>query len=354
MDTEIETKLNEIAEGNRKKLDEIDKALARLNSPQLCVMDEGNTSPEHKTFMSWVRGGDKAISPAEHKTLTIGSDPSFGYAVPAELSRDIIHTMTEGNPLRPLVKTYNTSNTSLEVLKRSASGAVAFQTTETSEMTETAGLAYAKLTYTPKTSYYLLKVGVNMLEDAKVDMNAEIAQELGDAFGTFEANECVNGTAGLIANIGDGTLNTYKELHVGSTSALDADKIMDLLYTLPSRYRAGASWMMSGATFSKVRQLKSATTNMYLFTDFTAPEPRLLGYPVILNENMPAVTSSLYPIGFGNWSRAFAICDRYPQFTLQRLNEKYAEYGIVGFLARMRSVCGPLDGAAAVFLQMAT
>jgi HK97 family phage major capsid protein len=80
----------------------------------------------------------------------------------------------------------------------------------------------------------------------------------------------------------------------------------------------------------------------------------LCGYPVTLVENMPAATSALYPIGFGNWEKAFGIVDRYPQFTMQRLDQTFAVYGIIGFLGRFRTTHGPLIGEAAHFLQMST
>lgn len=357
MDSAIETKFKEVQAENRRHLDAIDTELARMKTPMLRDIREldggGRPTPERKAFERFLRKGEQGMTVDEVKTLTIGSDPSFGYACPPQLATDILHAMTEGNPMRKLARVYSTSNTSLEVLKKSASGAVVLQSSEVGEIVETTGLAYAKLTMTPKTRVYLLKAGVNFLDDAAVNVEQEIGIELGEAFGTYEANDHINGTEGIIANIGDGTLNTYAHTSAGSTTTLTAEKLMDLLYSLPTRFLPNAKWIMNRSTMSAVRKLKDAGTGTFLLSPMldTAGQT-LLGYPVVLDDYMPAATSGLFPIGFGDWSKAFGICDRTPGFTVQRLDQTFAVYGIIGYLARHRSTSSPLVGEAAVFLEM--
>ena len=360
----IESKINELARGVEdltgnlgSRLSDVEKEVLRMKTPGLGSFGDAKRTEEDKTFSGWLRKG--ALGPAEQKVLTIGSDPSFGYACPPQLSSEILHALTEGNPMRGISRVYQTERTSLEILKKSASGAVVLQSSEVGEILETTGLAYAKLTFTPKTEVYLLKQSVLHLEDTAFPMEQEIALELGEAFGTYEADAHINGTEGIIANIGDGTLNTYNHTHTGSTTIIDPDKIIELTYSIPTRFLRGASFIMNRATMAYVRCLKSATTNMYLAQPLTGEtgvggREQLCGYPVILNDNMPAMTSALYPIGFGDWSKAFGIVDHSPGFTVQRMAEQFAIYGIIGFLARFRTTSGPLVGEAAHFLQMST
>jgi HK97 family phage major capsid protein len=347
----ISTHNDELIDGLHSRLNEVELEVARQKSPALWGSPEKGKTKEDKVFNEWLRKG--ALSPDERKVLTVGSDPSFGFACPPQLSSEILHALTEGSPMRGISRIFQTSNNSLEILKKSASGAVVYQTSEVSEILETTGLAYAKLTLTPKTEVYLLKASVINLEDAVLNIEAEISQELGEAFGTFEANQHINGTEGILANIGDGTLNTYNHTHVGSTTVFEADDLIALTYAIPTRFLAGARFIMNRATMSYIRQLKSATTNMYLLDPLSErDELQLCGYPVTLNDNMPNISSGLYPVGFGNWQKAFGIVDRYPAFTVQRMAEAFAIYGIVGFLARFRTTHGPLVGEAAHFLQM--
>jgi HK97 family phage major capsid protein len=361
VDYEIERKLNELADSNREKLDksskqidEIITELARMKCPDLRDWSQlGNKSamrtPEQKAFDGWYRTG--TLTPDEKKTLTIGSDPSFGFACPPQLETSILHALTEGNPLRGISRVYQTSNTSLEILKKSASGAVVLQSSEVGEIIETTGLAYAKITATPATEVYLLKAGLSFLEDSKIDMDAEIALELGEAFSSYEAAAQI---AVLVGNGGDGTLNTYKELHAGSTSVITADIIMSLIYTLPTRFLSNAKFLVNRSTLAYIRTIKSVADGRYMFIDSrTSGVPSTLaGFPVIVHDSMPSISSANYVLAFGDFSKGFGIVDRTPGFTVQRMAERYAEFGIVGFLARFRTISTPLVGEAIVLLQM--
>jgi HK97 family phage major capsid protein len=351
-ETQLENKVREIRDSWDVKFDEIDKEIARLKRPRL-YGDPGDgrcdPTPEDKAFDVWFRRG--ALSPESVKTLTVGSDPSFGYACPPQLAREIYHSLTLGNPLRPLAKVYQTDKNSLEVLKKSASGSVVLQSSEVGEILETTGLAYQKLTFTPATEVYLLKCSNIQLEDAAFDMEQEIATELGDAFATYE---CTAQAAALVANISDGTLNTYNHTHAGSTTVISGDNIINLTYAVTQPYLANARFIMNRTTAAYIRTLKDGSTGAYLWQSLLTggDRDRLCGFPVTICDDFPAMTSALYPIAFGDLSKGFAICDRFPSFQVQRLNERYAEYGITAFLARFRTISGPLDGKAIHWLQM--
>jgi HK97 family phage major capsid protein len=359
MNKELEDKIGAIADEYRegakvvnKRFAEMNLALARLKTPNLWAVPDPpiERTAEDKAFSEWIRRGTVDL---ETKVLTIGSDPSFGFSCPPQLSSEILHALTEGSPMRGLAKGYSTNRTSLEILKKSASGAVVEQSSEVGEILETTGLAYAKLTFTPKTLVYLLKQSVLHLEDTAFPMEQEIALELGEAFATYEADKHINGTEGLLANVGDGTLNTYPELHAGSTSVITAEILIDLIYGLPTRFLANAKFIMNRPTLAYVRKIKDAVSGVFLLSPLqTGKAPDLCGFPVIVNDNMPSIGSANYVIGFGDWNKAFGIVDTTPTFTVQRMLEHYAVYGIVGYLARFRTTSGPLVGEAATFLQM--
>jgi HK97 family phage major capsid protein len=309
---------------------------------------------EGRAFGEWFRKG--ILGPSEAKVLTIASDPSAGFMCPSELSEEILHALTEGDPVRKVAKVLSTSNNSLEILKKSASGTVVKQATETTLIAETTGLAYAKLVFTPVPLVYLLQASNDFLADSAINVEAEIAQELGEAFGAYDA---ADHTAALIANCGDGTLNTYAEKHGGSTSVISADSILNLTYQLPTRFLSGAKFMMNRVTLAYIRTIKDVVTGAYMWSPTWAAlgggantVETLCGYPIVVNDEMPAMTSALYPILFGDFSKAFAIVDRTPGFSVQRLAERYAEYAITAYLARFRTISGPLVGEALVAYQM--
>ena len=59
------------------------------------------------------------------------------------------------------------------------------------------------------------------------------------------------------------------------------------------------------------------------------------GYPYQINQDMAVMAANAKSILFGNFSR-YVISD-VREFTLLRLQERYAEFGQVGFLAFTRS-----------------
>jgi HK97 family phage major capsid protein len=346
--------------------DEVYKSLAIIDEVKAQIETQGSRPPvgfqsksssaEELAFSDWFRKG--IIGPSEAKVLTIASDPSAGYMVPAQLSSEIISALTEGDTVRKVARVMQTSNNSLEVLKKSASGAVVKQATETALIAATTGLAFDKLTFTPEPLVYLLQVGNDFLADSAISVDSFMTQELGEAFGTYDA---AAHTAALIANCGDGTLNTYKEKHGGSTTAITADSIINLTYELPTRFLANAKFMMNRTTLAYIRTIKDAVTGAYMWFPAWAAlgggasaVETLCGYPIVVNDNMPAMTSALYPILFGDFSKGFAVVDRNPGFSVQRLAERYAEYSITAFLARFRTTSGPLVGEALVAYQMST
>ena len=83
------------------------------------------------------------------------------------------------------------------------------------------------------------------------------------------------------------------------------DALIDLVYALAAPYRAGASFVMNSRTAGAVRKLKDAD-GRHLWSDgFAAGEPaRLLGYPVLIAEDMPDIAADAFPVAFGDFSRA--------------------------------------------------
>lgn len=90
---------------------------------------------------------------------------------------------------------------------------------------------------------------------------------------------------------------TWDKKNSISTNALTADNLLAAIALMPAGYAAGAKFAMSTATlFGTVYPLKD-TTDAYYFTDTEkGGVHRLFGFPVVLDDNIPAGT-----ILFGNF-----------------------------------------------------
>lgn len=120
-----------------------------------------------------------------------------------------------------------------------------------------------------------------------------------------------------------------------SATAVTADELMDLYYSLKSPYRKKSVWVLNDSTIKAIRKLKD-TNGQYLWQpSLTAGTPdTILGRPVKTSAYMPTIAAGAKTIAFGDFSY-YWIADRQGR-SFKRLNELFAATGQVGFLASQR------------------
>jgi HK97 family phage major capsid protein len=127
------------------------------------------------------------------------------------------------------------------------------------------------------------------------------------------------------------------------------DEITDLFYSLKPAYRRRAVWVMNDTTIKMLAKIKTgvASDNRYIWREnLQGPEPpTLLGRPVVSAYEMPNPTTGLAPVAFGDFSY-FWIAER-AGTQIQRLNERYAELGLIG-VRGMRRIDSELTQAEAI------
>ena len=112
--------------------------------------------------------------------------------------------------------------------------------------------------------------------------------------------------------------------------------MLDLFYSLSRPYRAQARWLSSDPMIKLIRKLKDNDGQYLWQPGLQADEPdRILGRPVIASSYVPAPAASARSLAFGDMSY-YRIADRLGT-TMQRLDEKYADTGQVGFRMRSRT-----------------
>jgi HK97 family phage major capsid protein len=93
---------------------------------------------------------------------------------------------------------------------------------------------------------------------------------------------------------------------------VDADALIDLVYSLNASYRGGASFVMNSTTAGAVRKLKDSGTGSYVWQPgLAAGQPdRLLGYPVAVWEDVDDIAGGALPVAFGNFNEGYELIDR--------------------------------------------
>ena len=164
------------------------------------------------------------------------------------------------------------------------------------------------------------------LEDAELNLEAELTEEAGIAFGEAEGNESLNGTGadgqmrGLLtytavanASYAWGSVGYIASGADGAfASSNPGDNIISLQHSLKPMYRNGAQLLMNDSTLAAVRKIKDGSGDFYLFNpDATgAFAGTVLGTPVVLDDYMPAVASDSLSIAYGNFAKAYKIIRR--------------------------------------------
>ncbi len=339
-------------EAEKKLQDKIDEIETKMNRLPIETPGKGAEGPaeETKAFEKWLRGGERALKPEEFKLLKISDMETGGYLSVDQYVAEIIKGITEISPMRSLAKIRPTSNQAVAIPKRTGQFA-AYWLAEAEEAAEATGLKYGLERVTPQGMGALVKVTKENLEDSAFNLQAEITGEMGEQFGVLEGAGFITGNG---VNKPEGILTNPTLVAAAITSTSDnviaADDVLKLIYGLKEAYARNGRFLMKRSTILAIRLLKEATTNAYMWAGgLQAGQPSMLsGYPISEATDMPAIGDGTLAMAFGDFKKGYTIVDRV-QIEIQRLVEKYAEFGEIGFMGRKR-VDGQVTNTEAIKL----
>ncbi|WP_102957763.1 phage major capsid protein [Mangrovicella endophytica] len=354
-----------------RALDEQEKRVERLLLKEMRpALDGGGQAraaapSEHKqAFERYVRGGDEqSLRRLEEKAMSglVGADG--GFLVPAETETEIGRRLAAISPIRLIASVRTVSS---PVLKKpfAVSGAQTGWVGETDARPETAAPQLAELSF-PTMELYAMPAATNaLLDDAAVDIDQWIGDEVEQAFAAQESAAFVNGN-GVSKPKGFMTYPTVAESawvwgSVGSVStgvngafaAEDAsDALIDLVYALKAGYRQNATFVMNRRTQAAVRKLKDADGNYLWQAPASAgAKATLMGFPMVEAEDMPDIAAGSKAIAFGDFARFYLIVDRQG---VRVLRDPYSAKPYVLFYTTKRVGGGVQDFDAAKFLRFA-
>ena len=164
----------------------------------------------------------------------------------------------------------------------------------------------------------------SLLDDAAVDIDAWIADEVETAFAEQEGAAFINGDGvnkpkGFldIPVVGEtnwtwGNLGYVPTGTDGALAAADgSDVLVDTIYALKAGYRQNGNWVMNRKTQAALRKLKDGDGNYLWQAPATADaRARLMGFPVVEAEDMPDIATDETAIAFGDFRRGYLVVDR--------------------------------------------
>src|SRR4051812_1964868 len=195
-------------------------------------------------------------------------------------------------------------------------------------------------------SKYIL-ASIEFLQDTSINVSEFIGSALGDRIGRIQNDEFTTGGGTTLPN-GIITAATSSAVTLSGVASVSYDNIVDLIHSIDPAYRNNGRFMFHDGGLKmlkkvKVLQYSGDTTGYPLWTPGLAMgQPDLIaGYPYTINQSMTTPATGVKSILFGDFSK-YIIRD-VRDFTLIRLDERFAEFGQVAFLAFARADGNLLD-----------
>lgn len=339
-----------IADAEKKAADRLAKLEAKLNRPAVHT-DADEPTVERKAFATFLRTG---TMPLEAKGLNSVSVPSTGgYLAPKDFTTDLVRDLTLFSPIRTIASVRSTSFYSVLIPTRT--GITSATWGSEAEASTGSNPSFGQLEIPVRELKTHTDVTNQLLQDAAIDVEAEVRLALAETFGREEAKAFVNGDPTVNPLVPEGFMkNPVVPVFMnGHATTLSPDALVKLVYKLAPQYRSRGTWVMNGATIAIVRTLKD-TTGRFLWADslVAGQPPTLLGFPVVEMVDMPDLAANAFPIVFGDFSTAYRIYDR---LEMSVMSNPYllATSGITRFHAVRRVGAGVVQPLALMKLKMA-
>jgi HK97 family phage major capsid protein len=304
-----------------------------------------------RAFRSWLRGGVAELAPTEQRALSSVDANGGFFMTPTQVVDKLIVAINA----RVFVRNWATK---LQIADGSKSLGVPTIATDISDpdwtaevaaITEDTALAFGRRELTPYMLTKRIKVSMKLLRSIpSVDSVVvdRLAYKMGVAMEkAYMTGAGSTGPLGVFIASNDG-IPTGSDVTAAGASAIVFDDLVKVKWGLPIQYWAKARWLMSPTVGLAISLIKDTTGN-YIWRESTrAGEPgTLLGQPADFSSFAPAtITTGLYTALFGDFS-FYHIVDSL-SFSMQRLNELYAENSQVGFIGRLETDGAPVLGDA--------
>jgi HK97 family phage major capsid protein len=304
----------------------VDSFVLKASRPQRGggVIRSGAAAEHKSAFEGYMRRGEaQNLRRLEEKALSVGTDADGGYLVPEEVEAGVMRALREASPIRAISAVRQVSSNTFKkpfAITGAATGWVA----ETGTRDQTTSPTLAELAFPTMELYAQPAATQTLLEDAAVNIDEWVAEEVRIAFAEQENTAFVSGDGsnkpkGFLSytTVAEASWAWNKIGYLatgvdGGFSVSDpADTLIDMIYTLKSAYRGNAHWVMNRGTQGQIRKIKDGDGN-YIWRpgDAAGQNATLMGFPIAETEDMPEIDEDSFSIAFGDFGRGYLVVDR--------------------------------------------
>ena len=396
---DLELKLSKISDEMDKYSDDrksIEDFMAKMTAPGIHSKEDQDLSEETKSFNLTMRaeyqGKGKAapsdfdvqgykhyksaffklmsgttldsLSSDERKAMSAGSDPDGGYLLPQSTVGRVVAKVYEQSTMRRIANVQTISTEKIEGLvdnDEASAGWVSELGTRSDSATPTLG----KWEIDSHEMYAMPKISQKLIDDAATDVESWLAAKVADKFARVEGTAFTTGDGvgkprGLFSYTTAATADdsrawgVFEHIKTGTNADFNAttkaDPLLDLIGAFKDQYLQGASWLMRREVRTKLRKLRGATSDLYLWEpSLQMGQPdRLNGYPVNIDQYVPTLATDSLSLAFGDFREAFTIVDR---IGIRTLRDPYTAKPYIVFYSTKRCGSGAVNFEAIKFLK---
>ncbi len=357
----------------RTKLDQQEERITMLTTkaissgrPALSAQAQ-EAAPHQKAMQAYLRNGDDDGLRGlvlEGKAMNTAVSAEGGYLVDPQTADTVKSVLLNAASIRAIANVVTVEATAFDVLIDHTDIGSGWAS-ETANLTETETPQIDRISIPLHELSALPKASQRLLDDSAFDVEIWLAERIADKFARAESAAFISGDGvdkpkGFLAHTAVannswtwGNLGYVATGESGDFPSVGAsDVIIDLVYALGARYRANATFVMNSKTAGAVRKMKDADGRFLWGDSLTAGEPaRLMGYPVLIAEDVPDITSGATAIAFGDFAAGYTIAER-PD--LRILRDPFSAKPHVLFYATKRVGGDVSDYAAIKLLKFST
>ena len=304
------------------------------------------------------------LSSDERKAMSAGSDPDGGYLLPQSTVGATLSKIYEQTVMRQLANVQTISTNDIEGIIDNDEASAGW-VSELGSRSDTATPTVGKWRIEAHEMYAMPKISQRILDDAATDVEAWLSNKVADKFARVEGAAFWTGTGvgqpkGLAAYTTAATSDDtrawgqFEHIRAGANGAFHttkADPLQELIGAFKSQYLQNASFCMRRELRTDIRKMKEATSDRYLWEPSLqagAPD-RLLGYPVYIDQYMPAKATDSLSLAFGDFKQAYTIVDR---MGIRTLRDPFTAKPYVVFYSTKRTGGGAQNTEALKFLKL--
>jgi HK97 family phage major capsid protein len=317
---------------------------------------EEQTELENRAFYKYCTRGRQSLTPEENAEIRAAESTTAGSGgdlIPPAFQRNLEIAMKYYAPFTEYADVFDTPDGAPMIWPLSTTVNRECQLVPEGSAVTDADITTAKTVFGAFKFGDLVKVGLEISQDSFTSVDGIVVDAFALSFGRGLSHKFTTGV-GTTEPTGILTAATFGITSQGDDNATSPDPttqigyydMLGLLHSVDPAYRnqPGAKWMFTDNTLLALQKLKDKFGHPLWQPSFSSEaSDRILNKPYIINTYMPEIGTAGSPptTGGGNKAVLFGDLSRYKvrrvkTMTIQRLVERYAEFGQVGLIAWAR------------------